>query len=133
MRILISGSMTFAKEMIAAGAALSSSGHQVVLPKDAELYARGQVSTESSAKKVEEDLFHYYFREVEASDAILILNYTKKGIANYIGGNALIEMAFAHVLGKKIFVLNPLPELSYSDELKALQPQTILHGDLAKI
>lgn len=34
------------------------------------------------------------------SDAILVLNYDKKGIKNYIGGNTLMEMGFAHVHDK---------------------------------
>jgi len=56
----------------------------------------------------------------------------KNGIGNYIGGNTLIEMAFAHVLNKKIFLLNPVPEISYKDEIIAMQP-IILNGNLEKI
>lgn len=41
-------------------------------------------------------------------------------------------MAFAHVLDKKIFLLNPIPEIPYKDEIVAMQP-IILDGDLAKI
>ncbi len=31
-------------------------------------------------------------------------------------------MAFAHVLGKKIFLLNSIPKMSYSDEIEAMKP-----------
>lgn len=41
-------------------------------------------------------------------------------------------MGFAYVLKKKIFLLNPIPELSYSDEIKAMKP-IVLDGDLKKI
>ena len=41
-------------------------------------------------------------------------------------------MGFAHVLNKKIFILNDIPEMIYIDEIKAMQP-IILNGNLAKI
>jgi predicted RNA-binding protein with PUA domain len=41
-------------------------------------------------------------------------------------------MGFAHVLGKKIFLLNDIPEISYKDEIKMMQP-IILEGELSKI
>jgi predicted RNA-binding protein with PUA domain len=41
-------------------------------------------------------------------------------------------MAFAYVLDKKIFLLNPIPKISYSDEIYAMKP-IILNGDLTKI
>ena len=31
-------------------------------------------------------------------------------------------MGFAHVLNKKIYLLNNIPEMSYSDEIRAMQP-----------
>ena len=65
-------------------------------------------------------------------NAVLVLNPDKKGIKNYIGGNTLIEMGFAYVLDKKIFLYNPIPEMSYTDEIKAMKP-IILNKDLSKI
>ncbi len=62
----------------------------------------------------------------------LAVNIDKKGIKNYIGGNTFLEMGFAHVLDKKIFLLNEIPDISYKDEIKAMQP-IILNGDLSKI
>ena len=41
-------------------------------------------------------------------------------------------MAFAHVLGKKIYLCNPIPEMSYTDEIVALQP-VIIDGDTDKL
>ena len=57
------------------------------------------------------------------------MNTDKDGKSNYIGGNTFLEMGFAHVLGKSIYVLNPLPEVSYRDELDAMKP-VVLNGDL---
>jgi predicted RNA-binding protein with PUA domain len=65
-------------------------------------------------------------------DAILILNLEKNGIKGYIGGNTFLEMGFAHVLNKKIFLLNPISEMGYEDEIVAMKP-VILNGDLDKI
>jgi len=44
----------------------------------------------------------------------------------------LIEIAFAHVLDKKIYLLNPVPNISYSDEIEAMKP-VILNGKLDNI
>ena len=67
-----------------------------------------------------------------SSDAILVLNFDKKGIVNYIGGNTLMEIGFAHVNDKKVFLLNEVPEVSYTDEILAMY-DVILNGDLTKI
>ena len=67
------------------------------------------------------------------SDAILVLNYDKKGIKNYIGGNTLMEIGFAHILNKKIFLLNPIPDIDfYKSEIEATKP-IILNGNLSNL
>lgn len=44
-----------------------------------------------------------------------------------------MEIGFAHVNDKKIFLLNEIPEnISYVDEIKAMA-DTILNGDLHKL
>ena len=74
-----------------------------------------------------------YFHLIKESDAILVLNYEKSGIKNYIGGNTLMEIGFAHVNGKKIFLLNPPPaEVSYAEEIEAMM-DFVLNGDLSKL
>jgi len=78
------------------------------------------------------DPFKNYFKIIKKSDAVLVVNIHRKGIKGYIGGNTLIEMAFAHVLDKKIFLLHEIPEVSYKDEIEAMKP-IILNGDLSSI
>jgi hypothetical protein len=57
----------------------------------------------------------------------------KHGIENYIGGNVLIEMGYAHILNKKIFLYNPIPNIEfYKTEIIAMQP-VILNGDINKV
>ncbi len=63
---------------------------------------------------------------------MLVLNYNKNNIPNYIGGNTFIEMAFACVLNKPIYLLNPIPDISYTSEIEAMQP-IILNGDLKMV
>jgi non-canonical (house-cleaning) NTP pyrophosphatase len=73
-----------------------------------------------------------HFRKIDTSDAILVINEDKNGIAHYIGGNTLIEIAYAYAQGLEIFLLHPVPEVSYADEVRGMQP-IILGGDLGGI
>ena len=73
-----------------------------------------------------------YFDVIRQHDAVLIYNHSKNGIENYVGGNTLIEMAFAHVLNKRIFMYNPVPDMNYRDEIEAMKPR-VLNGDLTRI
>jgi hypothetical protein len=70
--------------------------------------------------------------EIKAADAVVVTNYDKKGIKNYIGGNSFLEAGFAHVMDKRLYFINDIPEMIYSDELRAFRP-VILRGDLNKI
>jgi hypothetical protein len=79
------------------------------------------------------DAISEHWNKIKESDAILVLNFDKKGIRNYIGANTFLEMGFAHVLGKKIFLMNPLPDDSFHrSEIEVMRP-AILNGDLAQI
>ena len=143
MKITICGSMAFSREMIEAKKKLEGMGWKVALPEGVEDYindpvwqkrASGWGTLEGAKKKIEKDLINKHYREVSTSDAILVINKDKNGIKNYIGGNSFLEMGFAYVLGKRIYVLNPLPEELpiFYQELVAMQP-IVLDGDLTKI
>ena len=132
MKIAICASMTFAKEMIDTKVKLEKLGHEVEIPKNTEKFARGDVSVEDKWEKIEVDPLKVYFNEIKNSDAILVLNHDKNDIKGYIGGNALIEMGFAYVLSKKIFLLNQIPKMAYTDEIESMRPIVINH-DLNRI
>ncbi|MFW0862276.1 MAG: hypothetical protein ACKKL6_01695 [Candidatus Komeilibacteria bacterium] len=132
MKIAICSSMSFAKEMIKAKEEMIELGHEVIIQDDVELHASGEIGDEDKWRKMEIDPFKVYFEEIKNADAILVINLDKHGVENYVGGNTLIEMAFAYVLDKKIFMMNPVPKLGYSDEIEAMRP-VILNGDLNKI
>ena len=73
-----------------------------------------------------------HFDKVAWSDAILVLNYEKNNIKGYIGANTLLEMGLAFHLNKTIYLLNPIPEIAYKEEILGMKP-TVIHGDLKKI
>jgi len=136
MKILICGSMRLSREMLEAKNKLEDLGYSVQLPDFVEEYANLEktedMHRESVKNKVDYDLIRGYFKEIEKGDAILVVNETVNGIENYIGGNSFLEMGFAHVLNKKIYLLNDIPEIGYKDEIIAMQP-IVLNGDLSKI
>jgi len=144
MKIVICGSMAFSQKMIDVAKILKEKHYLVVLPEGVEEYIGGQwekklasgwnPGIEGAKKKMEKNLIRKYYQEISECDAILAINQDKHNIKNYIGGNTFLEMGFAHVLNKKIFVLNPLPEklnLIYQ-ELVAMRP-IIINGDLKMI
>lgn len=132
MKIAICGSMKFGKEMLQIKKELEDKGDQVVVPANVESYANGNISIEDKWEKIELDVFKSYFNKIKEQDAILVINKSKNNIDGYVGGNSLIEMAFAHILDKKIFLLHQIPKMSYSDEIEAMKP-VIIKGDLGLI
>lgn len=129
--------MQFHTEMSRAQLDLQTMGHTVYVPKSIELmetigYVHPTIDEAKVEAKIEHDFIREHFKKIEKSDAILVLNYDKKGIANYIGGNTFLEIGLAYWLGKKLFLLNPIPDMDYITELHAMQP-IVIHGDLAKI
>ena len=132
MKLVICGSMSFAKEMKETQVLLEAQGHTVFVPRNLNDFLNGTPTREKKELKIQHDVFKDYFNEIRNSDGVLVLNYEKKGVPGYVGVNALIEMAFAYVQNKKIFLLNQIPEMDYSDEIEALTP-TILNGDLSSL
>lgn len=136
MKIAICGSMAFTEQMFQAKGKLEELGYDAVVSGFGEKYL-GKTSEEIEKLKLyhkyEKDAIREFYEEIKNSDAILVLNYDRKGIANYIGGNTLMEIGFAHVLNKKIYLLNPIPEIEfYNTEIEATKP-VILNGELEKI
>ena len=133
MKIIICSSITAAQEVFVVKERLERDGHIVEIPegiKNPILRARTEVSqNEKAGDKRRGNLIKGYFEKIKKYDVVLVVNPEKRGVKNYIGGNTLIEMAFAHVLNKKLYVLYPLPELSYSAEILAMQP-IVLNGEL---
>jgi nucleoside 2-deoxyribosyltransferase len=138
MTIAVCGSMTFYLEMEVMRQTLTGLGHTVILPKKGEegevpVEAReGITADEVIAAKIEYDFIREHFRNINKADAILVLNYEKHGVPNYIGGNTFLEMGVAFWLGKRIYLLHPVPEAEYATEMHAMQP-IVLHGNVKRI
>jgi hypothetical protein len=136
MIIAIIGSMQFTDKMIEVRDQLNAMGHDAFITdlhksmvgKDAE-----EIETIKLHQKNNMDAIREFWRAMQRAEAVLVLNYDKNGIKNYIGGNTLMEIGFAHVLNQKIFLLNPIPDMPYcKTEIEAVGP-VVLEGDLGRI
>jgi nucleoside 2-deoxyribosyltransferase len=136
MKIGIIGSMQFTEKMIEYRDKLIKMGHDAFVT---DLYKNLVGKTNEEKEKIKlhnknnRDAIRVFWKAVQEADAVLVLNFDKNGIRNYIGGNTLMEIGFAHVLNQKIFLLNPIPDIPYyNTEIKAMKP-IILNGDLKGI
>jgi len=144
MKITICASATFAPDIINLNNKLRGLSHETNIPTSTQRIIDGEFTLEEYTREKEKngdikfrencgfDLIKKYYDYIKSSDAILVLNLDKKGIKNYIGGNVLMEIGFAYVLNKKIYFYNDIPEMGYSDELKAMKP-IVINGNLEKI
>lgn len=136
MKIGVSGSMQYTEKLLEIAEQLRAMGHQVFTPQNTERYI-GKTDEEKEEIKLDEkynnDAIREFWRPMQDADALIVVNYDKHGIKNYIGGNAFLEMGFAYVLNQKIYLMNPIPDIPYyGTEIIAMQP-IVLNGDLNKI
>tara|TARA_B100000745_G_C20151207_1_gene394678 strand:+ start:2826 stop:3266 length:441 start_codon:yes stop_codon:yes gene_type:complete len=141
MKIYVLGSNAFMHEMVAAKNKMVELGLDGWIHPDYEALVRGEKQEilqradkgEHADVKRENNYFKIHFEHIKQSDAVLVVNLTKNGVENYIGGNALIEMGQAYVLDKKIFLLEDIPSnVQYVDEIKAMDV-VCLKGNLEDI
>jgi nucleoside 2-deoxyribosyltransferase len=136
MKIAICSSMVFTEKMLDVQQQLKEMGHEVFVSIFANVYI-GRTEQEKEQitvyHKNEKDAIREFWNIIKACDGILVLNYTRRGIENYIGGNTFLEMGFAHVLNKRIFLMNPIPDVQlYRSEIEAMKPE-IIYEDLTKV
>jgi hypothetical protein len=137
MKIVIGGSMSFAKEQIEAKTFLEKRGHFIQLTENIEEYSNSpsikQSFDEELKISLEHDIMRSFFRKIEENDAFLVMNYKKKDVDGYLGTSVLMELAIAYFLNKKIYLLNEIDKSQpYSLEVAIINP-TILNGDLELI
>ena len=123
MKITIIGSMSFYEKFKSIKETLEKQGNKVVIPLPDEFY--------KNMGKIKRDSMEDYNKEIESSDAILVANYEKNNIKDYIGTNAIMEVGMAFNQKKKIFILNQIPE-NCKDEFQAIGVIE-LNGDLNKV
>lgn len=136
MKIIICCSIAVSDKVLPIRKELESLGFEVEIPLGVQQYIdngfKHLSKSERAGDKKDMDLITRYYKKIAENDCVLVVNAEKDGKENYIGGNTFLEMGFAHVLGKKMFVLNPLPTVSYSDELEAMNLH-VINGDLSLI
>ena len=142
--IAICASASFFREAVEIEAKLTKLGFKVKLPFTAmkmkrnkdfrpETYKTWLADPNPNAYKRKTFLIKNHLKKVVASDAILVINHEKNGIAGYIGGNTLLEMGIAFHLKKPIYILNAIGDnLAFKEEVFAIQPKFI-NGDLTKL
>lgn len=132
-KIIICGSISAAEEIVRVKSELEVKGYGVEIPEGVKHFNEweglGAAVSEKANRKIKNDLIRGYYEKMKDYDAVLIVNPEKKGISGYIGGNTLIEMAFAHILHKPLYAYYQIPDMPYTSEILAIQP-TVLHGDL---
>jgi len=146
MKVTICGSIAFFDEMMAVKQKLEGLGHEVKLPpteipnEQGEMisikeYYRLRKETTSEAGWIwdrKEWAIRTHFDKVAWADVVLIANYTKNDIENYIGGNTFLEMGVAFYLKKPIYLLNPIPETSTKEEVLGMKV-IVIDNDLSRI
>jgi nucleoside 2-deoxyribosyltransferase len=133
MKICICCSLSHTQKVLKLTTELETLGHEVLLPGGVidRLYEKQDFNPVDA--KVANDAIRKHVEKIKESDAVLICNYTKGDIKNYIGANTFLEMGYAHYFGKPIYVLNPLPDQPYiHDEIHSFDA-VVLDGDLTKI
>ena len=87
-------------------------------------------------QKFKAKMFKLSEEKIKNMDAVLVLNYDKEkdGITykNYIGGATFLEMYDAFRLGKRIYLMNDIPEGMLYDEIQGFAP-IVINGSLEQI
>lgn len=136
-KITICSSLSFSEEIKMVTRQLTELGCKVYIPESTNVTGteQGLKPNEDLEYCLKNNLQMGHFRKIQDSDAILVLNFEKNGIKNYIGGSVLMEMAIARFLHKKIFLYNGYPDendLRYVFEVRLTEP-VVINGDLNQI
>ena len=133
MKIFIICSKAFYKEIKPIKEYLENKGYEVFVPhtylnpeKEQEAWD-GESHSEFKAR-----MFRLSEERIKEMDAVLVLNYEKHGIKNYIGGSTFLEMYEAFRNNKKIYMYNGIPEGLLYDEIDGFSP-IIINGNLEEI
>lgn len=133
MKICICCSLSFGDEVCKIAARLEKMGYEVLLPNGIIIRLTEQENFDPVQAKIDTDSTHKHVDKIREADAILVCNYTKNGIEDYIGANSFAEMFVAYYFDKPIYTLFPLPDMAYiNDEINSFGVK-VLDGDLSKI
>lgn len=132
MKIFITASKLFYDKVDEIIPKLIAAGHKVTPPNGYDSpgeEANIQKLNPSKYQKWKANMIKKDGKTVSVNDAILVLNFEKKGQKNYIGGSTFLEMFKAFDLSKKIFIYNPIPNSMLTDEIIGFGP-IVINGNL---
>ena len=136
MKILIICSKKFYDKIPQIKQLLENNNHEVFLPNcydDPTTESRMWNLGEKEHQEFKARMFRKSEETISQMDAVLVLNYDKIKddivYKNYIGGATFLEIYDAFRLGKKIFMLNDIPQGILYDELQGFAP-IIINGNI---
>jgi hypothetical protein len=135
MKLFVICSKKFYDRIPEIGRALEQQGHVLTMPNcyDApETEDRIRVLGRDAHGKWKGSMIAHSEQVISENDGVVVLNFDKGGMENYIGGATFLEMYDAFRLGKKIFLYNDAPEGILHDEVIGFSP-VVLNGDLSKV
>jgi hypothetical protein len=147
MKITICGSVAFIDNMERVAGELEALGHEVKFPPTTkpgehdepiptlEYYKFKKEAVGNPDHwvwKKHDEPIRAHFEKVAWSDAILVLNYEKNNIPNYIGPNTLMEMGLSFYLKKPIYLLNEIPAVAWYEEIIGMKP-VVIHQNYENI
>ncbi|HSE34760.1 MAG TPA: hypothetical protein VLB83_01425 [Candidatus Paceibacterota bacterium] len=135
MKLFLISSKRFYDRIPEIQSALEAMGHAITLPNcydDPATEARYRELGSEEHAKWKAEMFAHSAKVIAEHDAVLVLNFERDGMENYIGGATFLEMYDAFKLGKRIFLYNPIPAGMLADEIAGFAPVVIL-GDLKKV
>lgn len=132
MKIFIICSKAFYDKIAEIKTKLEEKNHIIILPNsydnpnlEFEIMEKGEKIHKEWKKK----MFNLSIEKIKDVDAVLVLNFQKNGIDNYIGGATFLEMYDAFRYKKKIFMYNDIPKGMLYDEILGFEP-ILINGDL---
>ncbi len=135
MKIFIICSKRFYDKIPVIELKLKENGHIVTLPNcydDPTSEDRYRALGMETHSKWKSEMINHSSEVIQKNDAVLVLNFNKGELKNYIGGATFLEMYDAFRFGKNIFLYNDIPEGILYDEIVGFGP-VILSGNLDKI
>ncbi len=135
MKIFIICSKAFYEKVPDIKKELESKGHEITLPNsfdDPGFEEKLRDEDVQKHSKWKGEMFRHSIEVIGKNDAVLVLNFEKKSIKNYIGGATFLEMYDAFRLKKKIFLYNDIPEGILKDEIIGFAP-VLINGNLEKV
>lgn len=135
MKIFIICSKRFYDRIPEVESTLKDSGHILTMPNCYDKPETEDLHRNLGREKHAEwksEMIKHSSEVIQNNDAVLVLNFIKEDIENYIGGATFIEMYDAFRLGKKIYLYNDIPNGILHDEIVGFHP-ILLEGDLSKI